>query len=670
VDQKEYMSQVLGRSKYGCAWISQHPKFRTWLESNKSKLLWITAKAGCGKTTLAAHISELVSSKQHSVGSSSFGSEMKPVVLTFFFQRSSQEAGQTSLVALKTFAAQLAGHQPATLPVLLQRYKRLSAEGGFTWSWANMSSVFSDMLGCLPSGAQVFVILDAIDECETASATSIIEWIDKIVHTSDRGEARIQIRVLATSRPDGMLLDTLHDVPTLVIEESDTANDIEMFIDAQVEQFAHQRHLRREISQSIAHFLKNNAQGMFLWVVLIMKELERRDARLTDAVIAQRLSTIPLTLVETYTRIIQAPPLPRREDMWRIIRWLLYGCRALTLDELEIGLCLEDGTLNWHGFAGDLEFVCGSLIRIDGPGKQVGFIHQTARSFLESYIQGSSVQDVAGLQLDARSSHEQLALACLDCLSRSEKMAPLNHALLTMAYQREYVDAIEMFFHQHPFFRYATEGWAHHIRAAGPASHRLESSLYEFLSSPICRTNVLRLTFFIFKQGSASVPEVHEPLHLAAYFNLPQLVSRYISEGHNPIDSVSESNDTPLVWASEMGSAECVKLLLEAGADPNAFEYDGWSALHWAARNGHADVAELLLGKGAKADQRDSKGNTPLDWAVDREHWGVIGVFQRRGLASQTRIEQGMGPEHSDLSKQSVTSHARKSVWKLWDYRP
>jgi hypothetical protein len=271
-------------------------------------LLWITAKAGCGKTTLAAHISESVSSNHRSGGSSSFGSEMEPVVLTFFFQRNYQEAGQTSLTALNTFAAQLSRQQPATLPVLLQRYKRLSAEGGFTWSWANMSSVFSDMLRCLQPGKQVFVILDAIDECETTSAASIVDWIDKLVHVSDQAEPRLQIKVLATSRPDGMLLDTLNDVPTLAIQESDTANDIEMFINTQVEHFAHQRQLRPEISRSIAHFLKTNAQGMFLWVVLIMKELERRDARLTDAVIAQRLSTIPLTLVETYTRIIQAPP--------------------------------------------------------------------------------------------------------------------------------------------------------------------------------------------------------------------------------------------------------------------------------------------------------------------------------------------------------------------------
>lgn len=668
IDQSEYMSQVLGRSKHACTWIWHNPKFRAWHDSNESNLLWITAKAGYGKTTLAAHVFESVSLKQREGGPASFSGDTKPVVLTFFFQRNYHEAGQTSLVALKTLTGQLARQRRRTLPVLLQRYKRLSAEGGFTWSWANMSSVFGDMLECLSPQERIYIFLDAIDECETNSVASITEWINGIVQTPDlSAQARLDVKVLATSRPGGMLLHTLKDVPTLAIQESDTAFDIKTFIHAQVEQFSHHRQLRPEVSRRIAKFLKDNAQGMFLWVMLVMKELEKRDVRLTDAVIAERLSTIPLTLVETYTTIIQAPPRTRQEDMWRVIRWLLYACRPFTLSELEIGLCLEDNTPSWHGFAGDLEFLCGSLIRVDGPGTKIGFIHQTARSFLESYVQNSSVQEVAGLHMDARSSHETMALTCIRCLSSSDKMEALNQELVTMEFQRPYVQAIERFFQQHPFFRYATESWAHHIRAAGSKYNRLNQAVYDFLSSHTRRTNVLRLTFFIFKQGSASVPETHEPLHLAAYFNLPELASDLIIDPESSIDTVSETNDTPLVWAAEMGSTECVRLLLDAGANPNEFEYDGWSALHWAARNGHAEVAELLLESGAKIDQRDSKGNTPWDWAMDREHWGVIEVFQRRGLGSQARIAN---LTNRDRSEQNATRQARNNVWKLWDYRP
>jgi ankyrin repeat protein len=34
------------------------------------------------------------------------------------------------------------------------------------------------------------------------------------------------------------------------------------------------------------------------------------------------------------------------------------------------------------------------------------------------------------------------------------------------------------------------------------------------------------------------------------------------------------NQDTPLIWASEMGSTDCVKILLDAGADSNK-----WNAM-------------------------------------------------------------------------------------------
>lgn len=101
----------------------------------------------------------------------------------------------------------------------------------------------------------------------------------------------------------------------------------------------------------------------------------------------------------------------------------------------------------------------------------------------------------------------------------------------------------------------------------------------------------------------------------------------YLSKDKRLVECVCTTNDTPLIWASEKGSTECVKKLLKAGADPNHFEYDGWSALHWAARNGHVEVARLLLDQGARIDQTDSKGLTPLDWATEREHWEVVIVL-------------------------------------------
>ncbi|PVH76897.1 ankyrin, partial [Cadophora sp. DSE1049] len=56
---------------------------------------------------------------------------------------------------------------------------------------------------------------------------------------------------------------------------------------------------------------------------------------------------------------------------------------------------------------------------------------------------------------------------------------------------------------------------------------------------------------------------------------------------------------TALHYASAQGHAEVIGILLEAGADIDAVDEDGWTALHVAADCGHIDVLMLLVNDGA-----------------------------------------------------------------------
>jgi ankyrin repeat protein len=74
---------------------------------------------------------------------------------------------------------------------------------------------------------------------------------------------------------------------------------------------------------------------------------------------------------------------------------------------------------------------------------------------------------------------------------------------------------------------------------------------------------------------------------------------------------------TALLYAAREGSVGCVRELAKGKADLNLADPDGTTPLVLALMNGHWDTAKLLIEAGADVDQWDFYGQSPLYVAVD-----------------------------------------------------
>ena len=94
-----------------------------------------------------------------------------------------------------------------------------------------------------------------------------------------------------------------------------------------------------------------------------------------------------------------------------------------------------------------------------------------------------------------------------------------------------------------------------------------------------------------------------------------------------------------LALAAQLGHAEIVRILLDAGEDPNRYNPEGNHAhatpLHQAAVAGHDAVVRLLVERGARLDIKDRifKG-TPLGWALYGEHPEIAEYLRSKGATA------------------------------------
>lgn len=109
----------------------------------------------------------------------------------------------------------------------------------------------------------------------------------------------------------------------------------------------------------------------------------------------------------------------------------------------------------------------------------------------------------------------------------------------------------------------------------------------------------------------------------------------------------AERGDSPVADAAERGDLEAVRELLRQGADPNAAQNDGMTALHWAAAENEAEIARTLLYAGATVRATTRLGGyTPLHLAGRAGHAEVAAILLEAGADPDAVTSTGVTAMH------------------------
>lgn len=117
--------------------------------------------------------------------------------------------------------------------------------------------------------------------------------------------------------------------------------------------------------------------------------------------------------------------------------------------------------------------------------------------------------------------------------------------------------------------------------------------------------------------------------------------------------SATKAHDDKIADAAMRGDTSAVRSLLKSGADVNAAQGDGMTALHWAAQTGDVAETQMLIFAGARLEATTRNGAyTPLHLAAKAGRAGTVKALAQAGAnVSAPTASGGATPLHFAASQ-------------------
>ncbi|KAH8800442.1 nucleoside phosphorylase domain-containing protein [Xylogone sp. PMI_703] len=298
-------------------WVLEHIKFVRW-KTQPNSFLWLHGIAGCGKTILSSTILENLQSTQYLSS-----------VIYFYFDFN--DVGKQSLESmLRSLINQLYNQQEAARAPVDALFPPHSNPEEPT-----CDLLHETLLKMMTLAKEVWIILDALDECTTrkgSATTGVLSWIEEILASE-----RFNIHILCTSRPErdiesavgrwSSFKDQIPIQSELISDDTDTYIKTRVRCSDGLKKWRN----RTNVLELIEKNLNNKANGMFR---LVACQLDAIEECLDLPTLRKALNDLPDTLYKMYTDILHKIPSAYRFNAIRILQFLVFSERPLQIEEV------------------------------------------------------------------------------------------------------------------------------------------------------------------------------------------------------------------------------------------------------------------------------------------------------------------------------------------------
>ncbi|MCJ1437265.1 hypothetical protein MMC27_006651 [Xylographa pallens] len=277
--------------------MDSHPttRFVEWLTS-KNGVYWICGKAGSGKSTLMKYLAE--NDRTMSALKLWAGSD-RLITASYFFWNAGVSMQKSQQGLLQSLLHEVLGRCQNLIPlVCAQRLKRiedLRYSHEEPWSRSDLSMAFQQLIHHELVATKFCFFVDGLDEYDGDH--------EDIIHILKRFTKSPRIKICTSSRPWNIFIDTFgQTLERKLLLEDLTREDIRCYVKDQLDEYEKFVHLKVIDSRYnvLVKEIVDKAQGVFLWVFLVVRSL-RKGLKEADDIsdLQRRLRLFPVDL-ETY----------------------------------------------------------------------------------------------------------------------------------------------------------------------------------------------------------------------------------------------------------------------------------------------------------------------------------------------------------------------------------